>query len=218
MAKPNQTAAVIAEVLQRIEDGALMPGAPIDERNLMERCNVSRTPIREALIQLEAGGLIVRHPRKGAHLFRPTTDEFLAILEIHTNLEAHAAELAAQRMLPAAEAELRGAVAACSEFAASAPVSEPARYYALNLEFHRIIAEAAGNPFLTDMIKMNARKLMTHYRLRYRTPGAVQASAREHEEIAMHILARDPAKARACMIRHFNYDRETVMHMIASVQ
>lgn len=204
--------------MTRIEDGTLMPGDHLDEKDLIEACSVSRTPVREALIQLEADGLAVRHPRKGVSLFRPDTDQFLAILEVHANLEAHAAELAAERISPAQTDNLKACTEACTAFATQQAAEQHQAYYNLNRLYHAAIAEAAANSYLTEMIKLNARKLMAHYRLRYRMPGAIEGSAQEHRDITTRILDRDGPGARAAMLAHFNYERETVMHMIASVR
>lgn len=218
MAKPTQTASVSDTIIAWIDAGCVLPGDPIDEKQLMHSCGVSRTPVREALIQLEADGLLVRHPRKGMHLFHPTVEEFLSILEVHATLEAHAAQLAALRISPAQSTQLQEAVHACEAFAATGNLEDHAQYYALNLHFHEGVASASANPFLIDLIKLNARKLMAYYRLRYRTPGAIETSAAQHGAIAARIAARDPEGARTLMAAHFNYDRETVMHMLASVQ
>ena len=82
---------------RRRERTGLNPGDVIEEARLMDAHGVSRTPVREAFIQLEASGLIRRLPRKGAVLFKPTLEEFLAILEVHAKLEGQAAGLAARR-------------------------------------------------------------------------------------------------------------------------
>lgn len=218
VAKTTQTNAVVDLLLQWIDDGKWLPGQTVDETEVMAACNVSRTPVREALIRLEADGLAIRHPRKGVQLFDPSVEQFLAILEVHTDLEALAAELAAQRIRPDQETQLRQIVVDCTALAAHAPLDRHSEYYALNLQFHEAIALASGNAFLVEMIKLNARKLMAHYRVRYATPGAMKASAIEHEEIARHILNRNPEHARSAMVAHFNYDRETIMNMIASVR
>ncbi len=218
MAKPTQAASVGDTIITWIDGGRILPGDWIDEKHLMESCGVSRTPVREALIQLEADGLLVRHPRKGMHLFQPSVEEFLAILEIHANLEAHAAELAALRISPAQLTILQSSADACSECLASGNLEDHAHYYSLNLRLHAAIADASANPFLIDLIKLNARKLMAYYRLRYRTPGAIEQSVQEHVAIAEFIADRDPDGARAAMMAHFNYNRETVMHMLASVR
>ncbi|MEM9698201.1 MAG: GntR family transcriptional regulator [Pseudomonadota bacterium] len=217
MAKAKQTDAVEALLLGWIDKGQLLPGAAIDEAGHMAACSVSRTPVREALIRLEALGLLVRHPRKGVHLFRPDVSAFLAILEVHSFLEAQATGLAAQRLSPMQRRALEESVAACQMLAKSHAMDRHADYDALNMRFHEIIAEAAQNACLLETSKLNARKVMTQYRLRYRMPGAIEASATEHAGIAAHILGGRSQEAQEAMLKHFNYDQETVMQMIASI-
>lgn len=71
---------LLQHLLDRIDLGTLNPGDVIDEAELVATFGVSRTPVREAVLQLEALGLVRRLPRKGATIFRPTLEEFLAIL------------------------------------------------------------------------------------------------------------------------------------------
>ena len=213
----GQTDTVIEAILVAIDNGEIGPGDTIDEQALIARYGVSRTPVREAIIRLETAGLVQRHGRRGAVLFKPTLEEFLGILEVHARLEAQAAGLAARRLTPGLADELEEVVAACEAHAAEFGSSRPEDYYRLNLRFHEVIARATGNPFLIDLIKMNARKLMGYYRARYRYPGSVEASAREHREIAELIAAHKREEAEAAMEIHFNYDRGTVMDLLAAV-
>jgi DNA-binding GntR family transcriptional regulator len=208
---------LIAAILDRIDAGTLNPGDPIDEAELVASFGVSRTPVREALLKLEAMGLVRRHPRKGASLFRPTLEEFLAILEVHARLEGQAAGLAARRLSASGAEALEAAVAACEAHAAAKGETEPDAYYQLNLRFHAAVAEAAGNPFLLDMIKTNARKLLAYYRARYRYRGVIAASAREHREIARLIAAREAEAAEAAMARHVHFDQVTAMDLLAAL-
>jgi DNA-binding GntR family transcriptional regulator len=211
----GQTETLIETILQWIDIGRLKPGDPIDEVALVTEFGVSRTPVREALLQLEAVGLIRRHPRKGATLFRPTLEEFLAILEVHAKLEGQAAGLAARRLSSAWAERLEAAVLACERHAAQKGDAEPDGYYQLNLRFHETVALAAGNPFLTEMIKTNARKLLAYYRARYHYAGAIARSAEEHREIARLIVARDAEAAEALMQRHVQFDQITAMDLLA---
>lgn len=213
----TQTEAVIELIIARIDTGEVLPGATIDEKDMMAQCGVSRTPVREALIRLETDGLVQRHPRKGAVIFQPTVAEFLTILEVHANLESFAAGLAAHRITEPQKAELAASVTACEAHASAHGNSEPAGYYQLNLKFHEVIVRAAHNDVLALQVKTNARKLMAYYRMRYRHPGAAVASAKEHAQIAEHICAHRADAASAAMLEHFNYDRQTVMDLIASV-
>jgi len=213
----GQTDTVIDAILTAIDDGEIGPGEVIDEQALIARHGVSRTPVREALIRLETAGLVQRHARRGAVLFKPTLEEFLGIIEVHARLEAQAAGLAARRLTPGLAKELEDIVSACEAHAEEYGSSRPEDYYRLNLRFHEVLARASGNPFLIDLIKMNARKLMGYYRARYRYPGSVEASAKEHRKIAELVTAHRREEAEAAMERHFNYDRGTVMDLLAAV-
>lgn len=213
----GQTETLITTILDWIDIGRLNPGDLIDDAVLAEEFAVSRTPVREALLQLEAMGLIRRLPRKGATVFRPTLEEFLAILEVHAKLEGQAAGLAARRLSTSWATALEAAVQACETFAAEKGDADPDAYYQLNLRFHECVALAAGNPFLTEMIKTNARKLLAYYRARYRYAGAIATSAREHRAIATLIFARKADAAEALMQRHVHFDQITAMDLLAAL-
>ena len=213
----GQTDTLIAAILEDIDAGRLAPGQEIDEAALAARHSVSRTPIREAYIQLEASGLIRRLPRKGAVLFKPTLEEFLAIQEVHAQLEGQAAGLAARRISPALREQLHAVVAACEAHASQKGDADPDGYYQLNLRFHETVALGAANPFLVEMIKTNARKLMAYYRARYRYPGAIAQSALEHRAIADLILTHDRDGAEAAMEAHVLFDQVTVMDLLAAL-
>lgn len=213
----SQTQTLIDEIFSRIDLGRLNPGDTIDEQELVDTFGVSRTPVREALLQLEAIGLIRRLPRKGATLFRPTLEEFLAILEIHAKLEGMAAGLAARRLSAAGAKDLEAAVSACEAHARDKGNSDPDGYYQLNLRFHETVAIAAGNPFLTEMVKSNARKLLAYYRARYKYAGVIAASAAEHRKIAGLITDRDTAGAEQAMSRHVQFDQVTAMDLLAAL-
>lgn len=213
----GQTETLIATLMGWIDIGRLRPGDAIDEALLAAEFNVSRTPVREALLQLEATGLIKRHPRKGATLFKPTLEEFLAILEVNAKLEGQAAGLAARRLSVGWAERLEAAVVACEDHAAGKGDADPDGYYQLNLRFHETVALAAGNPFLTEMIKTNARKLLAYYRARYHYAGAIAQSAREHRAIAQVIVSRNAEAAEAMMQRHVQFDQITAMDLLAAL-
>ena len=126
---------------------------------------MSRTPVREALLRLEAMDLIRRLSKRGA---------------------------------VAQEA----AVKSCEIHAAKLGDANPDGYYQLNIRFHEAVAVTAGNPFLTEIIETNARKLLTYCRARYRYAGAIHTSAQEHRQMLTLILARDSAGAESLMQRH----------------
>lgn len=213
----GQTETLTNTLLSWIDTGRLNPGDVIDESELVSEFAVSRTPVREAILQLEAMGLVRRLPRKGATVFRPSLEEFLAILEVHAKLEGQAAGLAARRLSVSWATALEAAVQACEAFSAEQGDANPDAYYQLNLRFHECVALAAGNPFLTEMIKTNARKLLAYYRACYHYAGAIAASAAEHRAIAALIFARDAAGAETLMHRHVQFDQITAMDLLAAL-
>ena len=213
----NQTETIVRTLYDWIDTGRLNPGDEIEEAALVQRFGVSRTPVREALMQIEATGLVRRLPRKGAVVFKPTLEEFLAILEVHAKLEGQAAGLAARRLSPLGARALEAATAACEAHFATLGDADPDAYYQLNLRFHAAVAEGAGNPFLLDLIKTNARKLMAYYRARYRYAGSIEASARDHRAIAARITARDSEGAETAMRTHVQFDQVTAMDLLAAL-
>ena len=214
---PNPNPSLVHHILDSIDLGLLNPGDVIDEQDLVTRYGVSRTPVREAILHLEAIGLVRRLPRKGATIFRPTLEEFLAILEVHAKLEGLAAGLAARRLSKQGALTLEAAVTACEVHAASQGDANPDGYYQLNLRFHECVAMAAGNAVLVDFVKTNARKLLAYYRARYRFAGSIARSATEHRAIARLILNRDSVAAEALMQSHVQFDQVTAMDLLAAL-
>ncbi len=211
----NQTDMIVDHIVRSIEDGRLNPGDVIEEKTLVSEFRVSRTPVREALLQLDAVGILKRKARGGAEVFRPTLEEFLAILEVHGKLEGHAAALAARRLSKGDADALEKACAACDAHAERFGDGEPDAYYQCNLRFHAAIAEAAHNTVLYDLIRNNARKLLAYYRARYRYKGSIGKSALEHRAIAALILDRDSEAAEKLMVNHVTFDSVTAMDLLA---
>lgn len=212
-----QNPGLVQHILDRIDLGQLNPGDLIDEAELVDTFGVPRTPVREAILQLEAPGLVRRLPRKGATIFRPTIEEFLAILEVHAKMEGQAAGLAARRLSRDGAIALESTVAACESHAAHKGDLDPDGYYQLNLRFHACVAVAGGNAVLVDFIKTNARKLLAYYRARYRFSGVIAESARDHRAIAVLIFDRRMVEAEAAMNRHVQFNQVTAMDLLAAL-
>ena len=97
-----------------IFSGALTPGERLDEMGLARRFGVSRTPVREALLQLSSAGLIEMRPRQGAVVAAITVQQLLQMFEVMAEMEALCARYAARRMGPDERQALeRGAHKAC---------------------------------------------------------------------------------------------------------
>lgn len=215
---PSQTDAIVDTLLARIDAGTLIPGDMLDEKALCEAFGVSRTPAREALLRLEAWGILARRARGGATVFQPSLEEFLAILEVHARLEGQAAGLAARRLSSASGQAIKAALKGCEgHFQAKGETGGDA-YYALNMAFHGAVAEAAANPVLLAHIKTNARRLMAYYRVRYRLRGAIPASVAEHAAIAEAVLDGEAETADRLMAAHVQFDSATAFDLLSMLE
>ncbi|WP_267421326.1 GntR family transcriptional regulator [Methylobacterium sp. GC_Met_2] len=204
---------------QRIEDeivaGELALGSRLDENQLAIRFGVSRTPIREALLQLAATGLIQTKPRRGAIVSAPEPHLLLAMFETMAEIEAACGRLAARRLVPADAAALQAALAGCR----AAMVAEDAEaYYAENYVFHSVVYRASHNDFLADQALTLHRRLAPYRRLQLRVRQRVPQSLAEHEAIVAAILAGDAAQAADALRGHVIVQGDRFTDLVAGLR
>ncbi|MCJ2018170.1 GntR family transcriptional regulator [Methylobacterium sp. E-065] len=204
---------------QRIEDeivaGELALGSRLDENQLALRFGVSRTPIREALLQLAATGLIQTKPRRGAIVSAPEPHLLLAMFETMAEIEAACGRLAARRLVPADAAALQAALAGCRV----AMVAEDAEaYYAENYVFHSVVYRASHNDFLADQALTLHRRLAPYRRLQLRVRQRVPQSLAEHEAIVAAILAGDAAQAADALRGHVIVQGDRFTDLVAGLR
>jgi len=190
----------IRNILQEeIESGTLPPGAPLDERALATRFNVSRTPVREALQQLAARDLVRIAPRQGVTVARLSISQVRAIMESVGELEALCAKLAARRVDDVLRKELDKAIERCQD---SAVQGGSAEYSMANTYFHETIYAGSRNPYLAELIR-TARRQIQRYRIRdFQTKTQISKSLKEHLQIARAIQDGDELLAAQAMLLH----------------
>ncbi|MCS7233517.1 MAG: GntR family transcriptional regulator [Synergistetes bacterium] len=191
----------VVELIKRgIMTGKFLPGQRLNEADLASEFGVSRTPVREALRELVASGLLEYEKHKGIRVKRYTISEVRHIYEIWSELEAIAARLAASRVDEATLNELQRILEKQKKLVLQEEISW--RYIELNDEFHLVIARSTQNPFLYKMLS-NMRELMRLYRLG--SPGCLgrlRDSFEEHYRIFEAIRNRDPEGAYASAFTH----------------
>jgi DNA-binding GntR family transcriptional regulator len=191
---------------EAIVEGHFEPGARLDEVRLAERFGVSRTPVREALQQLAAEGLVTIRPRRGAVVAAPGVGELVALFEAMAELESTCAGLAARRMDSVGHARLRELHAAC---VLCMEAMDSDAYYARNVSLHEAIYDGAGNPVLASTTRRMRNRLAAFRRLQLRSPRRLQTSNAEHGEIVEAIVAADEDKARRLMRLHVGVQGES---------
>lgn len=197
-----------------IVTGEFEPGERLDETQLAARFGVSRTPIREALIQLSAIGLVEIRPRRGAIVVDPAPQRVYEMFEVMAELEGMAGALAARRHSADDRAALLAAHEKCREAVAG---EETDRYYYENEIFHHAIYTASRSGFLEEQCAALHRRLRPYRRLQLRVRNRMKVSFQEHGEIVAAILAGDADGAREGLRSHVAVQGDRFGDLVASL-
>jgi len=196
---------------QLIVEGTIAPGAKLNERELAERLQVSRTPLREAIKTLAAEGLVELLPNRGAVAVQLSVQDVADTFEVIAGLEAQSGELAAQRITESELAELR---ALHDEMLAAHTRRDLSSYYALNAQIHDRINAAARNPVLRQTYRnVNARLQALRFRSNF-DERKWQRAVQEHEQMVQLLATRDGAGLRAVMLQHLAHKRDAVLELM----
>ena len=189
--------AVEAEIVS----GQLFAGSRVDEQELMERFNVSRTPAREAIQQLTSAGLLTVVPRHGAVVATLSLGDYIAMLEMLTELEGLAARLSARRMPAVQRRALEESLLACEEAAAR---DDAVAYEKANRAFHETIYDGSLNDVLARQLRLMRLRMRHPQRSLFDRPNRIRNSLVEHQAILKAILAGDEDGADRAMALHIN--------------
>lgn len=202
---------VAQRLRQMLVEGEIAPGAKLNERELAERLNVSRTPLREAIKRLAAEGLVELLPNRGAVAVSLTEADVQNTFEVMAGLEAQSGELAAQRITPQELDEIR---AMHFEMMAAYTRRDLSAYYALNARIHNAINAAAKNPVLASVYEqVNAR--LQALRFRSNQDGEKWKRAmKEHETMIDALAAHDSAAMREVLLSHLRNKRDVVLELL----
>lgn len=190
---------LVRALSDEIVSGRLGPGARLDEQSLADRYRLSRTPVREALSQLAAIGLVEKRPHRGVVVSAFTVERMMHMLELMTELEALCARLAARRMSLDAKAALEEQHLATEGLAEA---NDFEGYEAANRLFHRAVYDGSENPFLVETADDIRRRLSPFRRAQFHVEGRITKSFREHDAIVAAILRADEELAYARMRDH----------------
>lgn len=200
-----------ARLRTMLVEGHIAPGAKLNERELAQRLQVSRTPLREAIKTLAAEGLVELLPNRGAVAVQLTVQDVADTFEVIAGLEAQSGELAAQRITEAELAEIR---ALHYEMLAAHTRRDLSSYYALNAQIHERINAAARNPVLRQTYRnVNARLQALRFRSNF-DERKWQRAVQEHEQMVQLLAKRDGAGLRAVMLQHLANKRDAVLELM----
>jgi|SRR5579859_5202630 len=188
-----------------IVEGRLHAGDSLIEWHVARQFGTSRTPVREALLRLEAEGLALRVPRRGLVVRHVSEREIREVYAVRTALEALAAREAANEAMPSDIAQLRWINQRLAEAIEQADF---ARVPTLTNEFHQAVAGAAHNSMLQRFIAQAqdwTRRVGTPT---VSLPGRRGAAVNEHAQLIEAIASRDPDAAERIAREHMTRGRE----------
>lgn len=209
--RPQQRAAKLTraeelrlQLADEIVRGILRPGAALDETEIARRFNVSRTPVREALRQLAASGLIEARAHRGSVVAQPSLDRLIGMFEAMAELEALCAGLAAERMSPA---ERHALEAVHEELRVLSHAGNPERFHEVNERFHNTIYAGSRNGYIAEITMATRVRVQPFRRAQFRNLGRLAKSQAEHDRVVVAIMRGDRQGAAAAMRAHIELVR-----------
>jgi DNA-binding GntR family transcriptional regulator len=209
----THSATLREEIEEMIAVGELKPGQHLDETELAARFGVSRTPIRETLIQLASMGLVVIRPRRGAIVAELGPQQLVEMFEVMSELEATCGRLAARRMTR----RTAGPAGCASGLYASLEAEEPDVYYYKNELFHEAIYAGSHNQFLIEQTRALYRRLRPYRRLQLRVRDRLSNSYREHDGVVQAIIEGDGERAAQLLREHVMIQGQRFSDLMASL-
>lgn len=199
---------LVSQLRDFIVEGHLTAGLRVPERELCERFNVSRTPLREALKVLAAEGLIELLPNRGARVRQFSETDIRNLFQVISGLDFVAGRLACARITDDEIAEIeRLHLEMYSHYLRR----ELADYFRLNQKIHQAIVQAAGNPVLSaNYAKLNAVVRRLRYSANLLRRDRLGDAMREHEQIIDALRRRAGEELGMLMFQHIQSKCEAV--------
>jgi DNA-binding GntR family transcriptional regulator len=193
------------QLADEIVRGVLAPGAPLDETEIARRFSVSRTPVREALRQLVASGLVEARAHRGAVVARPSVERLSGMFEAMAELEALCAGLAAERMSRLDRHRLE---MVHEELRVLSHAGNPDRFHEVNERFHNAIYAGSQNGYIAEMTLATRVRVQPFRRAQFRNLGRLAKSHAEHDRVVVAIMRGDKVGAAAAMRAHIELVRD----------
>ncbi|MBQ0983154.1 GntR family transcriptional regulator [Streptomyces sp. F63] len=203
--RPPAAERVYAHVKQAVLDRRYEGGALLTEGHLAEATGVSRTPVREALLRLEAEGLLKLYPKKGALVLPVSAQEIRDVVETRLLVEEHAA----RRAVPASPRLLERLEELLDEQRRHASAGDLPAFSVSDRCFHAEIVRNAGNLILERLYdQLRDRQLRMGVAVMHAHPDRIAKNIAEHTEILRALRAGDADAAAAAVSGHIGRVRE----------
>jgi len=213
MDSPTMGRRLYETLAEQIITGVLKPGQRLDERDLAERFEVSRTPVREALRGLQERGLVEIMPRRGVVVATISLGRLQELLDAQCEIEALCARRATESMTTMEHKELELLHQQGAQHAAGG--DQPA-YLDTNNQFHAAIVRGTHNAVLISMLSDLRDRLAPFRQTQSDVEFRLEVSHAEHDAIARAIFAGEPDAAFVAMRDHNVRLSNNVLRIIRS--
>jgi len=205
--KPKSlTLLALEKIRDGITNGEYPLGSPLYEKALAEQFGISKTPVREALVQLQRESLVVVQPHSGTFVFELAEREVTELCELRLILETNALQLAMRREAGRLMAELDGV---CKSMREALKKKQTRQYRQLDAEFHRVFFKHCGNTYLSGAYSMIDAKLQTlRVSLIAPIPSLLSLSLEEHVRITKALRESQMEVALRVLTDHIKRARE----------
>jgi DNA-binding GntR family transcriptional regulator len=201
------TETIVDGLTQQIVSGSLKPGATLDEARLADQFGASRTPVREALRQMAASGLVELRPHRTPLVVSVDARRFADMFEVMAELEALCAARAAIAMSSSERLTLEHVHVGMAAYVHNGHV---AAYRQANTDFHALIYRGTANSYLEELALATRDRVAPHRGVQLQAPTRLAQSYAEHGEIVTAILRADGTAASHAMRRHLSQTRTTL--------
>jgi DNA-binding GntR family transcriptional regulator len=204
----NASVAATELIREAIIDGTLEPGRRLKEEELARELGISRTPIREALLMLQAEGLVDAIPNRGAMVRVHSAEDLEDLYQLRALLEGYAARRAGTRI---SDEQLEALQASCERFDGLDSEKELRELVRENMVFHSTILDIAGSARLSGMVRRVIELPLVYRSYIWYSPDQKRISGHYHRQIVTALTARDADRAELIMKEHIFEARDLLV-------
>jgi DNA-binding GntR family transcriptional regulator len=211
----NASVAATELIRDAIIEGRLEPGQRLKEEELARELGISRTPVREALLMLQAEDLVVATPNRGATVRVHDAKDLHDLYELRALLEGHATRRAAERI---SKPELDLLRQSCTRFDTLDPDQDLRGVVRENLFFHNTILSVAASERLTAHVRKVIELPLVYNSYRWYSTDQMRISAHYHRQIVKALADGDADRAELIMKEHMFEARDLLVSHVQAIQ